>query len=109
MTPAPTCTRCGQALTAPVYDDAGAAYGSTCARRLGLVREPVARVRARGEVRVPRAGGDDARQVAIAWEASCATFAADYQAALDAQGNVWGWLTESVANADGENTNGPGV
>ena len=65
MTSPPTCTRCHQRLTSPVWSDSGAAYGLTCARRMGLVREPARRDSSRGGVRVPRTGGDDERQVEL--------------------------------------------
>ena len=50
----PTRTRGPPPLTSPVWSAAGEPYGLTCARKLGLVRAAVARVRAAGDVRVPR-------------------------------------------------------
>lgn len=55
------CARCHRPLTAPVYSDSGAAYGSTCAERVGLLRAPTPRDATRTALRVPR-GGEDERQ-----------------------------------------------
>jgi len=71
----PTCTRCHQPLTAPVWSESGAPYGLTCARRMGLVRDAQRRDPAAGGVRVraTRATRADERQAALPfvapWEA----------------------------------------
>ena len=83
-----TCTRCGQSLTSPVWSESGDAYGLTCARRLGLVRDAQRRDVTRGDVRV-RATRADERQAAL-------PFAAPWEA-LGVAPALWPTVVESRA------------
>lgn len=67
MTPRPLCHECRRPLRHPVWAESGLCYGSTCAERMGVVREPVHRDATRTPLRVPSVSAVDPRQVAIAW------------------------------------------